>query len=147
MILPRLAGPLGPVLLAAARGDLGPVVRSVGAGTGELPTLPGAAVGIVLAAAGYPGSPRRGDRIDGLDAAARRGGLVFHAGTERDPAGGFRTAGGRVLTVVGRGPGLETARRVAEDAADEIHWAGLQRRHDIAAASAAAPVAPSGGQP
>ena len=145
VMLPRLAGPLGPVLLAAAQGDLGAVVRSVGATTGELPTLPGAAVGIVLAAAGYPGSPRRGDRIDGLEAAARRGGLVFHAGTERDPAGGYRTVGGRVLTVVGRGPDLDAARRIAEDAADEIRWPGLQRRHDIAAAAVA--LVAAGGQP
>ena len=53
----------------------------------------------------------------------------------------YRTKGGRVLTVVGRGPDLDAARRIAEDAADEIRWLGLQRRHDIAADAPVAPVA------
>ena len=133
VILPRLAGALGPLLLAAARGRLDDAPRLPGLGD-RLPTLPGAAVGVVLAAAGYPGSPRRGDRIDGLDDAAEAGGLVFHAGTERgpdDPAGAYRTAGGRVLTVVGRGPDVEAARRQAETSADRIRFDGMQRRHDI----------------
>jgi phosphoribosylamine--glycine ligase len=56
---------------------------------------------------------------------------VFHAGTTRDPDGTFRTAGGRVLAVVGRGTDLEAARRAATDAADMIRADGLQRRHDI----------------
>jgi phosphoribosylamine--glycine ligase len=84
---------------------------------------------LVLAAAGYPGSPRRGDAIAGLDDTAD-GALVFHAGTtQRD--GAWTTDGGRVLTVVGRGPDLEAARERAEAAADAISWDGLQRRHDI----------------
>jgi phosphoribosylamine--glycine ligase len=51
----------------------------------------------------------------------------------RDTDGTFRTAGGRVLSVVGRGADLAAARIAATDAADRIHAAGLQRRHDIAA--------------
>lgn len=133
VILPRLAGPLGPVLLAAAQGDLGPVVRSLGSDAVGLPTFPGAAVGIVLAAKGYPNTPRRGDPMSGLDEAAALGGLVFHAGTRRRPDGGYGTNGGRVLTVVGRGPDLAAARDVAERAADVIAWDGLRRRRDIAA--------------
>lgn len=131
VILPRLAGPLGPVLLAAARRDLGPVVRSLGLETVSLPTFPGAAVGIVLAAQGYPDTPRRGDPIAGLEAAAALGALVFHAGTNGRPDGSYGTNGGRVLTVVGRGPDLAAARDVAERAADAISWDGLQRRRDI----------------
>ncbi len=52
-----------------------------------------------------------------------------------DEAGGYRTAGGRILTVVGRGPDLDAARAQAEAAADLIAFDGLQRRHDIGADS------------
>jgi phosphoribosylamine--glycine ligase len=128
VILPRVAGAIGPLLLAAARGAL-PASLPM-----RLPELPGATVGIVLAAKGYPGDPRRGDPIGGLEAAAAGGALVFHAGTigRPTPPGGFGTNGGRVLTVVGRGADLRTARAVAEQAADAIAWDGMQRRHDIA---------------
>ena len=85
----------------------------------------------MLAAAGYPDAPRRGDAIEGLDDARATGALVFHAGTTRDDDGTVRTAGGRVLTVVGRGADLEAARALAERAADAIAFDGLQRRHDI----------------
>jgi phosphoribosylamine---glycine ligase len=125
VILPRLAIPLGSLLLAAARGQL-PEAPSVIA-----PTLPDTAVGIVLAALGYPGEPHRGDPIAGLDEAAATGAIVFHAGTVVRPEGGFATNGGRILTVVGRGPGLSDARELAERAADAIAWDGLQRRRDI----------------
>ena len=63
--------------------------------------------------------------------AVARGALVFHAGTRRDADGRYRTAGGRVLTVVGRGADLDAAREAADLAADRIHIAGSQRRHDI----------------
>jgi phosphoribosylamine---glycine ligase len=138
-IMPRLAVALGPILLAAARGDLGPVAGAASRTGGGLPTLPGATVAIVLAAAGYPDAPRRGDPIEGLGEAAASGALIFHAGTTRDPDGTVRTAGGRVLSVVGRGPDLATARTVAETAADRIHAAGIQYRTDIGA-SAGEPV-------
>ena len=131
VMLPRLAGPIGPLLLAAARGSL-PENR--------LPVLPGATVGVVLAAEGYPGTPRRGEPIEGIDAARAAGGLVFHGGTVGRPQGGFGTNGGRVLTVVGRGADLQAARAAAERAADLIGFEGVQRRHDIGA-DAAAPVA------
>jgi phosphoribosylamine--glycine ligase len=125
VILPLVDGDLLPVLVAAARGGLP---------TAEGPLLPshGAAVGIVLAAKGYPGDPRRGDPIDGLAAAEAGGGLVFHAGTVGRPGGGYGTNGGRVLTVVGRGADLADARDRAERAAEAISWDGLQRRRDIA---------------
>lgn len=125
VILPRLATAIGPLLLAAAEG------RLPFAGDTRLATRPGAAVGVVLAAAAYPGEPRRGDPIAGLEAAAGRGALVFHAGTAARPGGGYTTNGGRVLTVVGQGADLDAARTAAEDAADAVTWDGLQRRHDI----------------
>jgi phosphoribosylamine--glycine ligase len=126
-ILPRLASPLGSLLLAAARGRVPDGLPDV------LPTQPGAAVAIVLAAEGYPGQPKRGHPISGLGEAAALGALVFHGGTVGRPQGGYGTNGGRVLTVVGRGATLDTARAAAERAADAIAWAGLQRRHDIGA--------------
>ena len=82
-ILPRLAVPLGPLLLAAARGDLAAAAAELRLRSTILPTTGDAAVAIVLAAAGYPESPRKGDVIDGLDEAARGGATVFHAGTVR----------------------------------------------------------------
>ena len=136
-IMPRLATALGPWLLAAAHGRIGSAMATSGAGAPGLRTLPGAAVGIVLAAAGYPGRPRTGDPIRGLDAAVASGALVFHAGTTRDRDGTVRTAGGRVLTVVGRGSDLATARAAATAAADLIEAPGLQRRRDIGVAGVA----------
>jgi phosphoribosylamine--glycine ligase len=131
VILPRLAVPLGPLLLAAARGGL----RGVAAPE----TLPATSVGIVLAARGYPDEPERGDLIAGLGddgAADDPGALVFHAGTVA-AEDGWRTNGGRVLTIVGRGPDVASARAVAEAAADRIAWPGAQRRHDIGATAGA----------
>ena len=124
VILPRLAAPLGPILLAAARGSL----RAVAPPS----LLPGAAVGIVLAAKGYPGDPDRGDPIEGIADAGDRGSLVFHAGTIRGSGGGWATNGGRVLTVVDVGDDLGDARFAAERGASQIAWLGMQRRHDIA---------------
>ncbi len=132
-IVPRLASPLGPVLLAAARGSL--------AGIRSLPTLPGATVGVVLASSGYPGTPTTGDPIDGLadaasaDAASADAALVFHAATRRGPDG-WETAGGRALTVVARGRDLADAAERADRAAERITWSGRQRRHDIGRSAA-----------
>ena len=128
-ILPRLALPLGPLLLSAARGALQPAAA--------LAVLPGATVAIVLASAGYPEAPSIGDRIVGVDEAAAAGALVFHAATRLTDSG-WSTAGGRVLSVVGRGADVATARETAERGADRIAWPGMQRRHDIGASSPAA---------
>jgi len=139
VILPRCATPLVPLLLAAAEGRLAAAAAAAGITGTLLPSIPEAAVGIVLAAAGYPSAPRPGDAITGLIEADARGGLVVHAGTTRDPDGTWRVHGGRVLTVVGTGPDLAAARAAAELAADAIAFEGLQRRHDIAATTPAAP--------
>ena len=128
VILPRVTAALGPLLLAAAQGRLVETLPP------RVTVLPGAAVGIVLAATGYPNDPRRGDAILGLDAVRQAGALVFHAGTvARQDGTGFGTSGGRVLTVVGQGADLAAARAAAEAAADRVTWDGMQRRHDIAA--------------
>jgi phosphoribosylamine--glycine ligase len=130
-ILPRLAVALGPILLAAAHGDLGPALADPAVPIGRLPTLPGATVALVLVAGGYPDAPRSGDPVEGLDDAVARGALVFHAGTRRDEDGTVRTARGRVVTVVGRGGDVTAAAGAAALAADLIHAPGLTRRHDI----------------
>jgi phosphoribosylamine--glycine ligase len=138
VLLPRLAAPLGPLLLAAATGHLADARRAFGLTRATLPTIPGATVGIVLASAGYPGVPRTGEAIEGLAAATEQAALVFHAGSTRDVDGGYRTNGGRVLTVVARGRDLADARDAAEAAAETITWDGMQRRRDIGAVRAAA---------
>jgi phosphoribosylamine--glycine ligase len=88
-------------------------------------------VGVVLAAAGYPDAVETNAVITGIDAAsAVPGAVVFHAGTARRE-GRLVTAGGRVLTVVGRGPTHRIAIGVAYRAASHIHFDGMQFRRDI----------------
>jgi phosphoribosylamine--glycine ligase len=91
---------------------------------------PRAAVGVVLAAAGYPDSVRKGDVVRGFEAAARLPGKVFHAGTSRTD-GAVVTNGGRVLCAVGLGETVRVAQRQAYDLVDAIDWPGLQCRRDI----------------
>ncbi|HYU49827.1 MAG TPA: phosphoribosylamine--glycine ligase [Candidatus Limnocylindria bacterium] len=133
VILPRLLLPLGPLLLAAARGRLASALGALGIADRLLPASSSATVGVVLAGRRYPTVAAQGDAIAGLAEATSLGGLVFHAGTRRAAAGGYETNGGRVLTVVGRGPDMASARAAAERAADAISFAGAQRRRDIAA--------------
>jgi phosphoribosylamine--glycine ligase len=92
---------------------------------------PQVAVGIVIAARGYPGPVATGDRIDGLDRAESDGAKVFHAGTRLEDDGTVRSAGGRVLTVCALGETVLAARDRALAAADRIQLAGAQLRRDI----------------
>jgi phosphoribosylamine---glycine ligase len=121
----RLTSDLCDLLAAAAAGDLG----------GRTPTSTDeAAVLVVAAAEGYPTAPRTGDAIDGLEqAAAVPGATVLCAGVAAGDAGGLRTAGGRVLNVIGTGPDVPTARTVAYEALGHLSWPGLHHRTDIAA--------------
>jgi len=91
---------------------------------------PRAALGVVLAAAGYPDEPRTGDPIAGLDDAARLPGKMFHAATRTD-GGRILTAGGRVLCAVGLGEDVAAAQRTAYALVDRIGWHGMQCRRDI----------------
>jgi phosphoribosylamine--glycine ligase len=91
---------------------------------------PRAALGVVMAAAGYPESVRKGDVIDGLERAAQLPGKIFHAGTRRQ-AGKVLTHGGRVLCAVGLGADVAAAQRQAYALADTVHWPGAQYRRDI----------------
>ncbi len=118
-ILPALTESLLPWLDGAARGEL-PRAE---------PRVEGAAVGVVLAAAGYPEAPELGAPIRGLEEAARDA-LVFHSGT-RCGDSGFETAGGRVLCLVGRGGDSSAARQAAYRAVSSMEFAGAQWRDDI----------------
>jgi phosphoribosylamine--glycine ligase len=121
--LALLETPLAGLLYAAATGRLA-----------EQPPLSwrgGAAVTVVLAAAGYPGSPRTGDVITGAD---RPG--VLHAGTARRPAdGALVSAGGRVLNCTATGPHLAAARDAAYALVGRIRLAESHHRTDIAEAA------------
>jgi phosphoribosylamine--glycine ligase len=89
-----------------------------------------AALGVVLAAGGYPDTVRKGDAIGGLDVAARLPGKVFHAGTKLVD-GRVVTSGGRVLCAVGLGDTVSAAQAQSYALVDVIHWTGLQCRRDI----------------
>jgi phosphoribosylamine--glycine ligase len=89
-----------------------------------------AALGVVLAAEGYPETVRKGDAIAGLDRAARLPGKVFHAGT-RAADGQVFTNGGRVLCAVGLGESVSQAQAQAYALVDQISWQGMQCRRDI----------------
>ena len=130
VVLPRLRTDLGALLAACAHGEL----AQVAAARDVLEWHARAAVGIVLASEGYPGAVTTGRRISGLDDAAAMPDVhVFHAGTRRD-GDDVLTAGGRVLTVTALDADLAAARARAYAAADRIHFDGMVRRSDIAAA-------------
>ena len=130
----RFGDPEVQVLVMQLGEDLLPWLEACAGGTlvpRPLQLLPGASVGVVLAAAGYPGTPVRGTPITGVDriAGAAR---VFQAGTAREGQA-LVTAGGRVLTVCARGPNLAEARANAYGAVTRIHFEGMQFRRDIGA--------------
>jgi phosphoribosylamine--glycine ligase len=130
----RFGDPEAQVVMPRLDEDLSWLLGS--AATGALPTRQARFkdephVGVVLATAGYPDAAQSGQVISGLDQASRiPGALVFHAATARR-AGELVTSGGRVLTVVGRGPGYRDAIDVAYRAASLIHFDGMQFRTDI----------------
>jgi phosphoribosylamine--glycine ligase len=129
----RFGDPETQPILARLRSDLTELCDAALAGT--LDTLaaqwdPRAALGVVLAAGGYPETSRQGDPIEGLDLAARLPGKVFHSGTRRD-AGRVLTCGGRVLCAVGLGLGVREAQSQAYALIQPIRFEGMQFRHDI----------------
>ena len=121
VVVPLLEESLLDVLTACARGE-------VSAGVAH--ARRGAAVGIVAAAAGYPGDVRRGDVITGIDTLDDDV-LCFHAGTARDAGGTLRTAGGRVLCITAIGSDVEAARARVYGNLARVHFDGMQTRGDI----------------
>jgi len=122
VVLPMLDEDLSSLLMGAARGEL--PRRAARFSTNVH-------VGVVLAAGGYPDGVETGKVISGLDAAGDvPDTVIFHAATARQN-GHFVTAGGRVLTVVGRGPTYRAAVDSAYTAAAHIRFDGMQFRRDI----------------
>jgi phosphoribosylamine---glycine ligase len=133
----RLGDPEAQAILLRLRSDPLPLFRDAALGrlARQQPEWDArTAVAVVIAAAGYPGTPRSGDEIAGLSAVAQSDDLwVLHAGTKAE-RGKVVTAGGRVLTVAALGAGAEQARAIAYGAAGRIRLEGAQMRRDIAAA-------------
>jgi phosphoribosylamine--glycine ligase len=121
-ILSRMRSDLVSLCEAALDGKLAGI---------EVDWDPRAAVGVVMAAGGYPDEVRKGDEIRGLDTAAQMPGKVFHAGTALNAAGKVVTNGGRVLCAVGLGDSVRAAQQQAYALAGTICWEGLQYRRDI----------------
>jgi phosphoribosylamine---glycine ligase len=119
VVLALLETPLVGLLHAAATGTL--------ADHPPLVWRDGAAVTVVVAAAGYPGTPRTGDVLTGADLPG-----VLHAGTRRRDDGAVVSAGGRVVSVVGTGDTLAAARTAAYELVDRVHLDGGRHRTDIA---------------
>jgi phosphoribosylamine--glycine ligase len=132
VVLARLKTPLSRVLLNAAEGTLD--------AEPPLNWRDDAAVTVVIASHNYPGTPRTGDPIEGLDAVAAEDAphaYVLHAGTKRD-GDAVVSAGGRVLSVTATGEDLVEARERAYRAVDRIRLDGSQHRTDIARKAAEA---------
>ena len=129
VILDRLATPLAGLLNAAAVGDLGTAP--------SLDWYPGAAVTVVIAAAGYPENQVKGDTVH-IHQDERTDGYLLHAGIELK-RGNLVTAGGRVLNAVGFGADLTTARAAAYSVAEQASFRGAWYRHDIAERAADLP--------
>lgn len=123
-LLPRLNSDLLTALIAAADGELRHLT---------LRWRPEAAVTVVMAANGYPGSYRKGSPIRALDAAGQvPGTIVFHAGTKAEADGTVTAQGGRVLAVTALGADIAEARTRAYQAVDRIDWPEGFCRRDIA---------------
>lgn len=133
----RFGDPETQALLALVESGLADVLMA--AATGSLAAAPalrwrdGAAVTVVMAADNYPGQPRTGDMIVGVDDAGALSGIdVMHAGTAIDSEGCLVTAGGRVLSVTAAAPELKTARNNAYQAVTQISFTDAHYRRDIA---------------
>jgi phosphoribosylamine--glycine ligase len=128
VVLPLIEGCVLEALAAGAAGDLGG--RSIALG-------PDVCVGVVLASAGYPGPVESGVPVYGIDEAENIDGVtVFHAGTATAVVSGLSrtvTAGGRVLTVTGRGATFDDAIARAYEGVSRISFEGMQYRKDIGA--------------
>ncbi|MEP7040182.1 MAG: phosphoribosylamine--glycine ligase [Chloroflexota bacterium] len=126
-LLPLLDGSLSQALLATATGDRAAMQGAV--------ALDGrSAVGVVIAAEGYPSAPVNGRDLLGAEpTGAEDGGplLRFHAGTQRVGNGNYRSTGGRVITIVGIGDDFAAAREVAYRGVAEVQLEGGQHRSDI----------------
>lgn len=128
----RMGDPETQPIMARLKTDLVTVIEHAVNGTLkdiELDWDRRTALGVVLAAAGYPDAPRKGDAITGIPEESEDS-VTFHAGTIID-SGALKTAGGRVLCVVGLGDSVRVAQKHAYETLEKIRFDGMQFRHDI----------------
>jgi phosphoribosylamine--glycine ligase len=128
----RMGDPETQPIMARLKSDLVGVLEHAINGTLDTVELEWdrrTAVGVVMAAAGYPDSPRKGDVIDGIPPETAEA-VTFHAGTTI-VGGTLQTNGGRVLCVVGLGDSIKMAQKQAYETVDKIHFNGAQFRRDI----------------
>jgi phosphoribosylamine--glycine ligase len=128
----RMGDPETQPIMARLKSDLVTVVEHAVNGTLDTVELEWdrrTAVGVVMAAEGYPDSPRKGDVISGIPAETPES-VTFHAGTAVAD-GKLVTSGGRVLCVVGLGDNVKMAQKQAYEAVEKIHFDGAQYRRDI----------------
>ena len=122
VLMLRMKSDIVPVLLAAVDGDL----DHVSVQWHDAPALT-----LVMAAEGYPGTPKKGTVIEGTETAAGEGVVIFHAGTARNGEGRLVANGGRVLNVTATGQNVREARDRAYAAAEKIRWREGFYRSDI----------------
>lgn len=121
-IMMRLKSDLLPLLLQAAQGKL-PV-------NAPLEWDDRSALTVILASSGYPDAPRKGDLITGLPTVHHQEVVIFHAATQM-VSNALQTCGGRVLCVTAMSDTLKAAQKQAYDTVEQIHFEGMQFRHDI----------------
>ena len=129
----RLGDPETQPILARLTSDLTVLCEAALAGRLDQVTAtwdPRAALGVIMAAAGYPDTVRKGDVIEGLETAAQLPGKVFHGGTRLEH-GHVLTNGGRVLCAVGLGDTVADAQREAYALTERVRWPGAHYRRDI----------------
>jgi phosphoribosylamine--glycine ligase len=125
-LMRRMKSDLLPILDATAKGKLSSIV--------EPEWDPRVCIGVVAAAEGYPGTPRKNDPIDGIEEASKLPDVVvFHGGTARTPRGDVVTAGGRVLCITALAADVDSARASAYAAFDKVRYDGKFARRDIGA--------------
>ncbi|KVH65104.1 phosphoribosylamine--glycine ligase [Burkholderia cepacia] len=128
----RMGDPETQPIMARLKSDFSKVVEQAIAGTLDTVELDWdrrTALGVVLAAHGYPDAPRKGDRINGIPAETEQA-VTFHAGTMLD-GDKLTTSGGRVLCVVGLADSVREAQQHAYDTINQINFEGMQYRRDI----------------
>ncbi|MBR8497152.1 phosphoribosylamine--glycine ligase [Burkholderia cenocepacia] len=129
----RMGDPETQPIMARLKSDFSKVVEQAIAGTLDAVELDWdrrTALGVVLAAHGYPDAPRKGDRINGIPAETEQA-VTFHAGTTLADGDKLVTSGGRVLCVVGLADSVREAQQHAYDTINQINFEGMQYRRDI----------------
>ncbi len=131
----RFGDPETQAILVNLETDLTGICEAIIEGTLEKTVISwkeGSSACVILASENYPSTPRKGDVIEGLDAASKHENVeVFHAGTAFDDSSRYVTSGGRVLAVTAVASNMSNSLHRAYKAVNEISWPGMQYRRDI----------------